>query len=171
MGTVAQKRTHSNRSDATRRGRRGYFACRAIQLGVFGRTEARPSRSGRMEDETVRKPTSKPLSVSSRLRALRVNRPEAKQGEGFTTERTETSSGRHGMARRAMFPRRPRRVASERVTPSKFQTPQSPGRAGARPSPLVLHHSPTAQPGTSPRSSFPSTACHPHRPQPIRSQS
>ena len=36
--------------------------------------------SGRMVDEAVRKPTSKPLSVSPCLRALRVNRPEAGQG-------------------------------------------------------------------------------------------
>ena len=54
-----------------------------------------------MVDEAVRRPTSKPLSVSPCLRALRVNRQEAGQGEAgpgyiFTTEHTEPPFGRYG---------------------------------------------------------------------------
>ena len=60
------------RSDATRRGRRGYIARRAVAVGALP-----PPGVDGLEDEAGRKPTSKPLSVSPCLRALRVNRPEA----------------------------------------------------------------------------------------------
>ena len=57
-GDASLTPSYINRSDATRRGRRGYIAHRAYAVGTAsGRTGARPSRSGRMVGEAMRKPT------------------------------------------------------------------------------------------------------------------
>ena len=57
----------------------GRHAPRAARVHCAPGPTVVPPRSGRMVGEAVRKPTSEPLSVSSYLRALRVNRPEAGQ--------------------------------------------------------------------------------------------
>ena len=97
--------------------------------GLFGRAGTRPSPSGRMEVESVRKPTSKPLSVSSCLCVLRVNRPEA------------TSQSAH--TEKSLF-----RLRGSVTLPLSYTTVQTPraevrwgeyglfGHAGTRPSPL-----------------------------------
>ena len=68
---------------------------RWVGLGLVARERNHLGVDG-MEDESVRRSTSKSLSVSSRLRALRVNQPEAGRGGGrrsFTTEHTDPPSG------------------------------------------------------------------------------
>lgn len=59
-----------------------------LSIKLLGHVGARPFPGGRMEDESMRRPTSKSLSVSSCLLVLRVNRPE-RGWVFFTTEHTE----------------------------------------------------------------------------------
>ena len=62
--------------------------CRPKGFSVYSVVKKVPLPSGLHVGETARKPTSKPLSVPSCLRPLRVNRPEANR-----TPRAEGSAG------------------------------------------------------------------------------